>query len=116
MFYWNIDYYIGLANNLLGILSDYFMSDSGLKQSGLSDVGFEEKKTIVQFKAPTSCKSKCLLIQHITPMLTRIRNTGRLKGLCHEMNNFLEGLKNQLGTFCTTPKISKFFCFHVIEK
>ncbi len=23
-----------------------------------------------------------------------------LKGLCHEMNNFLKGLKNQIKTFC----------------
>jgi hypothetical protein len=24
----------------------------------------------------------------------------RLKGLCHEMNNLFEGLKNQISTFC----------------
>ncbi len=32
-----------------------------------------------------------------------------LKGLCHEMNNFFEGLKNQTSTFCICADSFKIF-------
>jgi hypothetical protein len=41
-----------------------------------------------------------------------------LKGLCHEMNNFFEGLKNQISTVLSVyaPIIENNFCCLVIEK
>jgi hypothetical protein len=42
-----------------------------------------------------------------------------LRGLCHELNNFLDGLKNQIST-CTLseygPIVLKFFYCLVVEK
>jgi hypothetical protein len=36
-----------------------------------------------------------------------------LKGQCHEMNNFFEGLKNQISTFCISAD-GFLFCFFVV--
>jgi hypothetical protein len=38
-------------------------------------------------------------------------------GLCHEMSNFFEGLKNQIGTFCIcADKFLNFFRCLAMEK
>jgi hypothetical protein len=37
-----------------------------------------------------------------------------LNGLCHEMNNFVKGLKNQ--SVLSAPIVFKLFCCHVMEK
>jgi hypothetical protein len=36
--------------------------------------------------------------------------------MCHEMNNFLEGLKSQISTFCICADSLKSFCCLVMEK
>jgi hypothetical protein len=36
----------------------------------------------------------------VTHIRSSTHGTNALKGLCHEMNNFVEGLKNQISTLC----------------
>ncbi len=44
------------------------------------------------------------------------RFLGSLNKFCHEMNNFFEGLKNQISTFVYAPIVVKFFCCLIMEK
>ncbi len=40
-----------------------------------------------------------------------------LKGQCHEMNNFFEGLKNQISTFCISASmVFNFHCIFIVKK
>ncbi len=47
-------------------------------------------------------------------VLWRAEGAWGLKGLCHEMNNYFEGLKNQISTFCLgADSFYIFFCLGI---
>ncbi len=54
--------------------------------------------------------------ENLSTLLTKSSILCPLKGLCHEMNNFFEGLKNQISTFCICAYSYKFFSCLVMEK
>jgi hypothetical protein len=90
----------------------YFVLIPDLKVSvGLGDVGVSLTGRRVRAQAPHTATALPTL--HLSTSILMLKKekgkTGRLfassilqglKGLCHEMNNFLEGLKNQIRTFC----------------
>jgi hypothetical protein len=70
---------------------------------------------IIDFFSPEKCVID-LLTTYGYKVTRLFYNQKILNGLCHEINNFFEGLKNKISTFCTCADGFTFFCCLVMEK